>query len=660
MRRVGNRVFAVHQTDGILVIDLNIHAVVQTLAPHAHPSTLTQSLDGYLWAGTTLSVNTGELEDEASNVLLRIDPWTLEVKEVPLPVGINSPITSFGAWQFDPVWASTKENKLYWTLGAGWTGGGIYEYDINTGTGKPVFSLGNYTNTLGGDWHFYGTGFGLHPASGEVYACIYKGIIGDPTWCTIKFHPDNTAKNLTDYSHVTTYYMNGYQYWYPAMPIFPDTAPPRAVTANALPTSIDIPCNRSGDTLRLGDKVTDADNLDAAMVISVSEGYDKNLIYPTIWRDSLIIQRRKNVVAGAAPVSTNLTVVFNSNGRTFAHTIAVSISPDPDAPVLGALALTPDKDTLKIGIKPTVTLVPTEGYPALTWSSSNEGVAIVLPSGQVVAIAPGQTTITATHPDDATRTATALITVTDPNQSPAIDIETLPALTLTPPADSLELGVKPTVILVPTAGYPPLKWSSSDASIAMVLSSGQVIALSPGQATITATIEGSTDPIRTATALITVTDPNLPPVIDIETLPTLTLTPAADSLKLGVKPTVILVPTAGYPPLKWSSSDASVAIVQSNGQVIALLPGQATITATVEGSTDPIRTATALITVTANETDGLTPVLPGKLLDGYTSVYYTARGQIIGNNVPCESGVYIVRMVHPTLPPIVKKIFLPK
>ncbi|MDR3127234.1 MAG: DUF5074 domain-containing protein [Tannerellaceae bacterium] len=671
MRRVGDRVFAVHQTDGILVIDLNIHAVVQTLAPHAHPSTLTQSLDGYLWAGTTLSTNSGNLEDEASNVLLRIDPWTLEVKEVPLPVGVNSPITSFGAWQFDPVWASTKENKLYWTLGSGWAGGGIYEYDINRGTGKAAFLLGNYTNELGGDWHFYSTGFGIHPSSGEVYACIYKGIIGDPTWCTIKFHPDSTAKDLTDYRHVTTYYMNGYKYWYPAMPIFPDTAPPRAVAGKALPASIDIPCNRSGDTLRLGDKVTDADNLDAAMVLSVSEGYDKSLIYPTIWRDSLIIQRRKTVVAGAAPVSTSLTVAFNSNGRTFTHTMTVSISADPNAPVLGALTLTPGKDTLKIGVKPTVMLTPTAGYPALNWNSSNTAVAVVQPSGQVVAVATGQTTITATHPDDATRTATAVITVIDPNQlpviePPVIDIEALPALTLTPDKDSLKLGVKPTVVLVPTAGYPALIWSSSDESVAMVQPNGQVIALLPGQTTITATVEGSTDPLRTATALITVIDPNQPPVIeppviDIEALPALTLTPDKDSLKLGVKPTVVLVPTAGYPALIWSSSDEGVAMVQPNGQVIALLPGQTTITATVEGSTDPLRTATAVITVTANEvSDGVTAMPAGELTAGYTAVYYTLTGQRLGDSLPVRPGLYIVRMHHPTLPPIVQKIFLSK
>jgi hypothetical protein len=570
MRRVGDRVFAVHQTDGILVIDLNINAVGHTLAVHAHPTTLTQSLDGYLWTGSTLSTNfLDPLTNTLTNLnsLICIDPWTLEVKEVPLPVGVNSPATSFGAWQFDPVWASTKENKLYWTLGAGWEGSGIYQYDINTGTGKQVFSLGNYTNELGGNWKFYGTGFGVHPSSGEVYACIYKGEIGDPAWCTIKFHPDSTAKNLTDYSHVTTCHMDGYKYWYPAMPIFPDTAPPRAVAANPLPASINIPCNRSGDTLRLGDKVTDADNLDAAIVISVAEGYDKNLIHPEIWRDSLIIQRRKNVVAGAAPVSTNLTVVFNSNGRTLTHTMAVSISPDPNAPVLGALALTPGKDTLKIGVKPVVTLVPTTGYPALNWKSSNEGVAIVQPSGQVVAIAPGQTTITATHPDDVTRTATALITVIDPNQAPPVDINTLPALTLTPDKDTL---------------------------------------------------------------------------------------------KLGVKPTVTLVPTTGYPALKWSSSDESVAIVQPGGLVIALLPGQTTITATVEGSTDPLRTATALITVMVNEPDGLTPILTGDLPEGYTGGYYTLTGQWLGKDLPTRPGLYIVRLSHPALPPIVRKIFLPE
>jgi hypothetical protein len=413
MRRVADRVFAVHQVDGILVIDLATHSLVTTLAADHHPSTLTRSFDGYLWAGSTLQQATGEVDDPGvapANLLVRIDPWTLDVTTVPLPADIPGPGATWGAWQFDPIWASTTKNTLYWTLGASWNGNAIYAYDIDHPENSDVvFSLDTFSY-LGGDWHFYGTGFGVHPASGEIYACIRKGAISNPVYTVIKFHPDRPQETLQIIE------MEDY-YWYPSMPIFPDTALPRAVPENPLPETVEIPGNIASLALRVGDGVTDADNLDAEMVITCEPGYDRDLIVPQIWRDSLILNRRKTIIAGKDPESTELTLNFNSNGRIFRHTLTVTVTSDPTIATLPPLTLTPSTVTLQIGVTPSVTLVPTAGYPALLWESSDENIAAVLSAGRVVALAAGSAIIRATHPEDPSRTATVAITVLAPPAS---------------------------------------------------------------------------------------------------------------------------------------------------------------------------------------------------------------------------------------------------
>src|SRR5207253_1403744 len=128
-------------------------------------------------------------------------------------------------------------------------------------------------------------------------------------------------------------------------------------------------------------------------------------------------------------------------------------------------------------------------------------------------------------------------------------------------------------------------WSSSNAAVATVSSSGLVSGVTPGSVTITATSEG-----KSGTSTITVTPV---PVASVE------VTPATASVQAGQTVQLTATPKdAGGAPLSgrtvtWSSSTPAVATVSSSGLVSGVTPGSATITATSEG-----KSGTSSVTVT--------------------------------------------------------------
>src|SRR5436309_5330412 len=128
-------------------------------------------------------------------------------------------------------------------------------------------------------------------------------------------------------------------------------------------------------------------------------------------------------------------------------------------------------------------------------------------------------------------------------------------------------------------------WSSNNTSVAIADVNGNVTAIAPGSATITATSEG-----QSGTAAITVTSV---PVASV------TVSPASASVQAGQTVQLTATPkdVNGNPltgrTITWASSNTSVATVNSSGLVSGVVAGSATITATSEG-----QSGTSAITVT--------------------------------------------------------------
>lgn len=123
------------------------------------------------------------------------------------------------------------------------------------------------------------------------------------------------------------------------------------------------------------------------------------------------------------------------------------------------------------------------------------------------------------------------------------------------------------------------KWSSDQELVATVSSTGLVTAVSGGTATITARTGG-----QRATAIVTVTGSSQAvPVARV------TVSPASASLTVGsgIQLVAIVKDANGNSltgrPVQWSSSNPSIASVDSTGYVAALAGGSAVVTAASEG-----------------------------------------------------------------------------
>ena len=134
-----------------------------------------------------------------------------------------------------------------------------------------------------------------------------------------------------------------------------------------------------------------------------------------------------------------------------------------------------------------------------------------------------------------------------------------------------------------------VSWSSSDETVATVDTNGLVKALKAGTTTITVKTE---DGEKTATCSVTVA----PVVVNVTEVSL-----SQSELTLNVNESVTLTATvspenASNKNVSWTSSDETVATVDTNGLVKALKEGTATITVKTE---DGEKTATCSVTVTS-------------------------------------------------------------
>lgn len=225
---------------------------------------------------------------------------------------------------------------------------------------------------------------------------------------------------------------------------------------------------------------------------------------------------------------------------------------------------------LKASVEPADAYVQT-----CTWKSSNTNVAIVDQNGKVTAVGPGQATITATSNDptvngNAPKRNACTVTVR----------QAVTGITLNETSITLNKGyqrqLKATVN--PTnATLRNVTWESSNPNVATVNSSGYVTAKAPGTVTITCSATDGSG--VKATCRITVIQPvksisiNNGQTIGVQFNQTRTLTASVSPADASNK------------KVTWSSSDPSVATVDSKGKVTTKGYGTCTITATATDGT---------------------------------------------------------------------------
>ena len=212
--------------------------------------------------------------------------------------------------------------------------------------------------------------------------------------------------------------------------------------------------------------------------------------------------------------------------------------------------------------------------PAVTWISSNPAVATVDSTGKVTAVGtvPAGQTYVETTITAQTSNASVFATCTVRVQSSVL----ITSLTLNKSELALNVGEEETLTVTgapSNATNKTLAWKSSNPEVASVNSSGKVIAASKGTAVIRA---DSTDGSGKYVSC----------VVTVNNIQVLNVSLDKSSLDLSEGDTASIVATV-YPTnvtnktLKWTSSNSSVASVDSKGNIVAGgIKGYAIITAT--------------------------------------------------------------------------------
>ncbi len=216
-----------------------------------------------------------------------------------------------------------------------------------------------------------------------------------------------------------------------------------------------------------------------------------------------------------------------------------------------------EKFKLKVSINPS-----TATDMGVTWKSSNTSIATVNEDGEVTGVAGGTVIITCTTKDGGF-SATCVLNV----------VEAVSTITLN--YQTYYLGVDKSVFLVATVSTPnatnkEVYWSTSNSDIATVNQKGKVTGKRLGTVTITATSLDGTE--VEASCEIQVVNPVESISLNKTTISLLVGQTKKLKATVGPKNATIKSP-------KWISSDPSVAIVDEDGEVIAIKAGTTTITA---------------------------------------------------------------------------------
>ncbi|CAA9305196.1 MAG: hypothetical protein AVDCRST_MAG89-749, partial [uncultured Gemmatimonadetes bacterium] len=203
---------------------------------------------------------------------------------------------------------------------------------------------------------------------------------------------------------------------------------------------------------------------------------------------------------------------------------------------------------------------------AVEWSSDNPAIARVDSSGLVTALAPGAAKITARS--EAREGSFAIRVVHVPVHEVTLNFVILRVL----PGQSVQLSAWAfDAAWKPISGL-PVAWATADSTLATISSTGRLTSVRGGVVGVSATIGGVTKVLR----------------VEIHTTG-VHVWPDTASLLLGSARRLLAraVDQDGFAGAlygaSWTSSDPSVARVDTTGQVTAVALGRATITATIAG-----------------------------------------------------------------------------
>ncbi|MDD2951759.1 MAG: Ig-like domain-containing protein [Parabacteroides sp.] len=572
MVRVGKYVFAVHQTKGLLVIDPEKDEVVNTLLKPEENSnhglgSIVLSKDGSLWASVTF-----ELTGSGATMpyLWKVNPYTLTTQKIDIPTsdGMEEIPNSWYAWTADGFCASTKENKIYWKgqgSGSWFTGYKVFCYDIDKDSFYQVF---DFTKLDKGDWRLYGTGFRIDPVDDNMYCFLYHEFLNpEHELAIIK----TDGRGDTNGTMVGRYPYEKVNYWFPALPVFPDNIAP--TITDGLPSEITFSAENTKYSKSMDEIIEDGDNMVSAVVTTI-ENPNPELINVEVINNTLTIAP---IVQSKETKEVPLVLSFNSNGKIVNKTLVVKLSASSAVPFAFK-----EKELTMDGKGKSVTLMINglEGE-AIEWTSLNPNIAEVSEQGVVTSKAYGTVKIQATSKDRKDKSDVCVITIKRRSMGLSKSSFVLyigESESLTPDGDT-ETGLDATT--------EEIEWKSLNEEIVILNGMAgphpRIQAISEGETevwgTITSKETGEELSITKCKVKVLKAIPVAEIVLRNSAGDLISEGPISIEMSQQIELKAIVTPEdATNKTVKWSSSDASFSV--KDGVVTACGVGEATITAT--------------------------------------------------------------------------------
>lgn len=333
-----------------------------------------------------------------------------------------------------------------------------------------------------------------------------------------------------------------------------------------------------------------------------------------------------SLIRAVAPGTATITATSAADATKYAQ---CTVTVEADVVLVNSVSVTPATLSLTKGMTSQLTaavLPDNAGNKNLNWTSSNPAVATVNAAGLVTAVSSGTATIKATAADGSGKYGSCVVTVKTPvtgllfSQTP-VTLQKNGTIDL-----SDQLTISPS-----DADNKTLTWSSSDSNYASVSEQGVVTILkdSGTMQNVTVNITAATTDGSDKSATFTITIAPIKVTSMELSASELSLT-KDESVNLSVAN--MMPSNATVQTVSWSSSDLSVATVDSTGKVTVVsdTAGQtAVITATADGGEN----VTASCRVTVISADSKVPV------ESVTLNPSTAQQVKVGGEIALQAAV---------------------
>ena len=376
-------------------------------------------------------------------------------------------------------------------------------------------------------------------------------------------------------------------------------------------------------------KVATGDDLSLNIDLGVYDECYKNIKY-TSTDEEVAVVSSDGVVSAKKKGST--TIKVNNGYKTVTKKVNVVAASGVNS--VTGVKLNVTSLTISVGKNGSLSAIvsPSDATnKAVTWSSSNESVALVSSKGKVVGVGVGSAVITVTT-QDGNKTAMANVTVKRASSSSSSGSSSSGGSSsgssskykkvtkISINSDDFTVKVGNTKSLTYTispsnATNKKVSWDTSNPSVAKVNSAGKVTGVGAGTAYITIkSVDGVSDKVK-----VVVTKRN--PIKATK----ITLSPSSLTLNVGAKKAVtatVLPSNASIKTVTWVSHNTNIAKVDSKGTVTGVGAGSTKISAY---TTDGNVTASMNVTVKSNSSSGgstkPTTVKVTDLIVAPTSVY---------------------------------------